>query len=128
MSKKELTKQERMEILLGAKDSPVKKAKVKSYDICPSRIPELNGLLPGGFVKGKVNLLFGSASAGKSTTAIETIADEQKRDPDHVCLLIPSERGEDLSYYSNLGLDMDGVLILDREVYILEEVFDYIIV
>ncbi len=71
-------------------------------------------------------MLYGSPSSGKSTVAVETIADEQKRDKNHVCLLIPAERGEDLQYYNNLGMDMHRVIIMKKPQYILEEVMQFI--
>jgi recombination protein RecA len=118
------TREERIKALLGM--DGMHQANVVNYNVCPTRIPELNALLPGGFVRGKVNMLFGSPSSGKSTTAVETIADEQKRDKDHVCLLIPAERGEDLPYYRNLGLDMNRTIIMKKPQYILEDVMQFI--
>jgi len=120
-----MNKSERVALLLK-KYSTISKAEVQPYDICPTRIPELNALLPGGFPRGKVCLTYGSPASGKSTTAVQVIADMQKTDPNHVTLLIPSERGDDLKYYADLGLSLDDgrTLIMKKKHYILEEVLE----
>lgn len=96
----------------------------KAYDVAPSRITELNSLLPGGFVYGKWNLVYGMPSAGKTTTTIQAIADAQAKDPEHHCVLVPAEKGEDLAYYENMGLDLSRTYIVDLDQYFIEDVFE----
>ena len=125
MARTKLTREERM-LLLQKNNKSIIQAKVEPYQVCPTAIPELNALLPGGFVKGKVCLLYGSPSAGKSTTSVGVIALEMKKDKDHICLLVPSERGDDLAYYSKLGMDMNRTQVMMKEEYILEDVLEEI--
>jgi len=106
------------------KNDDLELAAVNAYDVAPTRIPELNDLLPGGYVKGKVNLVYGAPSVGKTTSSIETIADDMAKDKEHVCLLIPSERGDDMIYYQDKGLDISRTIIMKKQKYILEEVLD----
>ena len=103
-------------------------AQPKEYKICPSAIPELNDLLPGGFPCGKQIILFGSQSLGKTTTAVQAIAMEMERDPDHITLLVPAERGEDYAYFEKLGLDFSSgrVQVIEKHRYMMEETLEQI--
>jgi RecA/RadA recombinase len=100
------------------------KAESSEYDIVPTRVSELNELLPGGYPKGKMHVVYGKKSLGKTTTIIQAISDEMVKDKDHISLLIPSEVGEDLGYYEKLGMPISEgrVLVMERDQYILEEV------
>ncbi len=44
------TREERIKTLLNM--DGMEQASVMTYNVCPTRIPELNALLPGGFVRG----------------------------------------------------------------------------
>jgi len=100
-------------------------AKSKGMEVAPTRIAELNSLLPGGYVYGKMNLVFGAPSSGKTTHIVETIADEMKKDKKMQFVLIPSERSEDLDYYkNNLGLPLDRTHLHMPEQFIFEEVME----
>jgi len=49
-----------------------------------------------------------------------------QKDPDMNFVLIPSERGEDLDYYQQLGLDLDRTSLIEKDQYIMEEVIEQI--
>jgi RecA/RadA recombinase len=107
---------------LGLEPATLHKKKVAA-----TTIPELNNeLLPGGFAYGKLNLVFGEPSTGKTTLLIQTIAEEMKKDPDMQFVLIPSERGEDMSYYEQLGLDLSRTWVIKKDQYIMEEVIEQV--
>lgn len=119
-----MSKRTTEEKLMQLQKMGMKIGQVEKYKIMPTRVREFNNKLPGGWVFGKVNLVYGPKSSGKTTIFIESIGDAQKADPDHICLVIPSERGEDQSYYETLGLNLNQTLFMppnEKSFYIMEE-------
>lgn len=95
-----------------------------ALQVAATRVPALNELLPGGMVYGKWNLFFGQPSSGKTTICVQTVADAMAADPEHKCVLIPAEKGEDLQYYERMGLDLSRTYVIEKDQYIMEEVME----
>ena len=114
----------KMEFLLGKQNT--KKAVATPTEVAPAPIGEVNDLLSGGFPYGKVSLIYGEPSTGKTTMAVQVVAAAMKKDPNHVCYLIPAERSENMEYYESLGLDLSRCAIMEQDVYFLEDVFQSI--
>lgn len=68
--------------------------------------PTLDGLLGGGWPRGKFIMLSGPESSGKSTLAYQTVAELHRRDPDALALLIDSEGSFDPMRATRMGIDM----------------------
>jgi recombination protein RecA len=66
----------------------------------------LDGLLGGGWPRGKFIMLSGPESSGKSTLAYQTVAELHRRDPEALALLIDSEGSFDPQRASRMGIDM----------------------
>ena len=63
----------------------------------------------GGFPKGRVVEIYGPESSGKTTIAIHTIAEAQKKGG--ICAIIDAEHAFDAGYARKLGVDVDNLLI-----------------
>lgn len=63
----------------------------------------------GGLPKGRVIEIYGPESSGKTTIAIHTIAEAQKKGG--ICAIIDAEHAFDSSYARKLGVDVDSLLI-----------------
>lgn len=63
----------------------------------------------GGFPRGRVVEIYGPESSGKTTIAIHTIAEAQKKGG--ICAIIDAEHAFDSAYAKKLGVDVDNLLI-----------------
>ncbi|GEP95222.1 recombinase RecA [Chitinophaga cymbidii] len=63
----------------------------------------------GGFPKGRIVEIYGPESSGKTTVAIHTIAEAQKKGG--ICAIVDAEHAFDSSYARRLGVDVDSLLI-----------------
>ncbi|MFY0253124.1 recombinase RecA [Chitinophaga sp. 30R24] len=62
-----------------------------------------------GLPKGRIIEIYGPESSGKTTVAIHTIAEAQKKGG--ICAIIDAEHAFDSSYAKRLGVDVDSLLI-----------------
>lgn len=65
----------------------------------------------GGLPIGRICEIFGPESSGKTTIALQCIAQAQKKDPDAFCAIIDTENALDPTYARKLGVDMDRLHI-----------------
>ncbi len=63
----------------------------------------------GGFPRGRIIEIYGPESSGKTTIAIHTIAEAQKKGG--ICAIVDAEHAFDASYARKLGVDVDNLLI-----------------
>ena len=63
----------------------------------------------GGLPKGRIIEIYGPESSGKTTLALHTIAEEQKKGG--ICAFVDAEHALDPSYARKLGVDVDELLI-----------------
>ncbi len=63
----------------------------------------------GGLPRGRVIEIYGPESSGKTTIAIHTIAQAQKKGG--ICAIIDAEHAFDASYARKLGVDVDNLII-----------------
>ncbi|MEM1275962.1 MAG: recombinase RecA [Pseudomonadota bacterium] len=63
----------------------------------------------GGLPKGRVIEIYGPESSGKTTLALHTIAEEQKKGG--ICAFVDAEHALDPVYARKLGVDVDELLI-----------------
>ncbi|MBO9727190.1 MAG: recombinase RecA [Chitinophaga sp.] len=63
----------------------------------------------GGLPKGRIIEIYGPESSGKTTIAIHTIAEAQKKGG--ICAIIDAEHAFDSTYARRLGVDVDSLLI-----------------
>ncbi len=63
----------------------------------------------GGFPRGRIIEIYGPESSGKTTIAIHTIAEAQKKGG--ICAIVDAEHAFDASYAKKLGVDVDNLYI-----------------
>lgn len=68
-----------------------------------------NALGVGGFPRGRIVEIYGPESSGKTTLALHTVAEAQKRGG--ICAFIDAEHALDPVYARKLGVDLENLLI-----------------
>ncbi len=63
----------------------------------------------GGLPRGRIIEIFGPESSGKTTVAIHTMAEAQKKGG--ICAIIDAEHAFDSAYARKLGVDVDSLII-----------------
>ena len=63
----------------------------------------------GGLPRGRVIEIYGPESSGKTTLALQTVAEAQKKGG--VCAFVDAEHALDPSYAKKLGVDLDELLV-----------------
>src|SRR5690242_1216844 len=91
-------------IRLGSKDAVVPVA------VIPTGSISLDAALGvGGFPRGRINEIYGPESSGKTTIALQVIAEAQKRGG--MAAFIDVEHALDPIYARKLGVDVDNLLV-----------------
>ena len=67
----------------------------------------------GGLPEGRINTIYGEASSGKSTIALQLVANAQKKG--YLCAYLDSEHAVDLGYAKALGVDIKHLLFAQPE-------------
>lgn len=81
-------------------------------EFMPTPSVEMNLMLGGGFPRGKIIELFGEHASGKTSMAIETMAQDMKNDPDSFWYWYETEGSFDLEYAKQFdGFDEDRLII-----------------
>lgn len=93
--------------------------------VIPTRSPSLNWALSvGGFQPGKISVLYGPESAGKSLLAMMAIADYQKTDKEAIFVWFDAEFSFNLQLFTKVGGDPNRLII--RKTNDPLKIFDYI--
>ena len=83
---------------------------VEDIDVIPTGSIGLNAALGvGGYPRGRIIEIYGPESSGKTTLAIHAIAEAQKLGG--IAAFIDAEHAFDRFYATNLGVDIDNLLI-----------------
>src|SRR5512142_1028912 len=89
---------------LGSKDAIV------PVSVIPTGSISLDAALGvGGFPRGRINEIYGPESSGKTTIALQVIAEAQKKGG--MAAFIDVEHALDPSYAKKLGVDVDNLLV-----------------
>jgi recombination protein RecA len=91
----------------------------------PTRSPSLNWATGvGGFQPGKVSVLYGPESSGKSLLAMMAVADYQKKDKDAIFIWFDAEFSFNLPLFKKIGGDSTRLVIRKSNDPL--KIFDYI--
>jgi len=90
----------------------------------PTPSHEFNIMTNGGFGKGRIVELYGENSSGKTSMAIETIAKNQKTDPEFVAGWFETEGSVDPDQLKMFGVDMSRLVYWDQTEVGAEQGFD----
>ncbi len=93
--------------------------------VVPTRSPSLNWATSiGGFQPGKVAVLYGPESSGKSLLAMMAVADEQKKDKDAIFIWFDAEFSFNLPLFLKIGGDAKRLIVRKSNDPL--KIFDYI--
>ena len=108
-------------------DFGVAASKLKTQQPKPIRSwsPSLNwATCQGGFIPGKVNILYGPESSGKSMLAMMGIIQLQRQDPDALAVWFDAEFSFNAQMFEKLGGDADRLVVRKSNDPV--KIFDYI--
>src|SRR5215475_11232613 len=91
-------------VRLGSKDAVVPVTVISTGSISVD-----NALGVGGFPRGRINEIYGPESSGKTTIALQVVAEAQKRGG--MAAFIDVEHALDPIYAKKLGVDVDNLLV-----------------
>ena len=87
---------------------------ITKVDVIPSGSLKLDKILGiGGWTRGRVTLIWGDYSSGKSTICLQAVANAQKQGL--VCAYVDMEHALDPIYAENLGCNMKELILLQPD-------------
>lgn len=100
-----------------------------SYSVkkIPFTSPRMNYCTFGGLPVGKLIEFFGEEHGGKTTTALDIIANYQQLDDARKVLYIDAENTLDVEWARKLGVDVDSMIVLKPTSQSAEEIFQFIL-
>lgn len=116
----EVNKKYKTEIIRKASD-------LKSIEFIPYSSPQMNYLTRGGVPVGRMIELVGLPQSGKTTTALDIIANFQKKYPERYCVYLDAENTIDKEWGKTLGVDWDSVILIQPESEYGEELLDMLL-
>lgn len=96
------------------------------YRKIPFTSPRMNYCTYGGIPIGKLTEFFGEEHGGKTTTALDVVANYQRSDDNRDVLYVDAENRLDKDWAVKLGVDVDRLLILQPKGQSAEEIFQII--
>lgn len=97
-----------------------------SYKRIPFTSPRMNYCTFGGIPVGKITEFYGEEHGGKTTTALDIVANFQKSDDGRDVLYIDAENTLDVDWARKIGVDVDRMYILQPKSQSAEEIFQII--
>ena len=97
-----------------------------SYARIPFTSPRMNYCSFGGIPVGKITEFYGEEHGGKTTTALDIVANYQKSDDDRDVLYVDAENTLDIEWAKKIGVDVDKMYILQPKSQSAEEIFQII--
>lgn len=95
------------------------------YDRIPFTSPRMNRCTFGGIPVGKLVEFYGEEHGGKTTSALDIVANFQQIDERQV-LYVDVENGVDIDWATKLGVDVDSMIIYRPTLQSAEEIFQFI--
>ena len=93
----------------------------------PFTSPRMNYCTFGGIPVGKITEFFGEEHGGKTTTALDIIANYQQSEDDRKVLYIDAENTLDVEWARKLGVDVDEMIVFKPTSQSAEEIFQFIL-
>lgn len=97
-----------------------------NYTRIPFTSPRMNYMTYGGLPVGKLIEFYGEEHGGKTTTALDAVANFQNMFPDRDVLFVDAENTLDVDWARKLGVDVDSMYILQPKSQSAEEIFQII--
>jgi recombination protein RecA len=93
----------------------------------PFTSPRMNYCTFGGIPVGKITEFFGEEHGGKTTTALDIIANYQQSEDDRKVLYVDAENTLDVEWARKLGVDVDKMIVFKPTSQSAEEIFQFIL-
>ena len=93
----------------------------------PFTSPRMNYCTFGGIPVGKITEFFGEEHGGKTTTALDIIANYQQSEDERKVLYIDAENTLDVEWAKKLGVDVDNMIVFKPTSQSAEEIFQFIL-
>ena len=97
-----------------------------TYQRIPFTSPRMNYMTYGGLPVGKLIEFYGEEHGGKTTTALDIIANYQNMFPDKAVLFIDAENTYDVEWANKLGVNTDTLWIMQPKSQSAEDIFQII--
>lgn len=97
-----------------------------SYNRIPFTSPRMNYCTFGGIPIGKITEFYGEEHGGKTTTALDIVANYQNSTDNRDVLYIDAENTLDIEWAKKIGVDVDKIYILQPKSQSAEEIFQII--
>ena len=94
------------------------------YERIPFTSPRLNYITFGGLPKGKLIEFYGEEHGGKTTTALDSVANYQHSGDDRTVLYLDAENTLDVVWATKLGVNVDDMIIMSPEAQGAEKLFE----
>lgn len=97
-----------------------------AYSRIPFTSPKMNYCTYGGLPVGKLIEFYGEEHGGKTTTALDIVANYQNSGDGRKVLYVDAENTLDYEWARKLGVDVDNIYILQPKAQSAEEIFQII--
>ena len=97
------------------------------HEKIPFTSPRMNYCTFGGLPVGKLIEFFGEEHGGKTTTALDVIANYQQMDNARKVLYVDAENTLDVEWAKKLGVDVDSMITFKPTSQSAEEIFQFIL-
>ena len=104
----EVNKKYKTDIIRKASD-------LKSTEFIPYTSPQMNYITRGGVPEGRMVELVGLPQSGKTTTALDILANFQKKYLDRISVYLDAENTLDRDWGITLGVDWERVILIQPE-------------
>ena len=116
----EVNKKYKTDIIRKASD-------LKGIEFIPYSSPQMNYLTRGGVPVGRMIELVGLPQSGKTTTALDIIANFQRKYPDRYTVYLDAENTLDKEWGETLRVNWDTVILIQPEAEYGEQLLDMIL-
>lgn len=99
---------------------------VYEYEKVPFTSPKMNYITYGGLPLGRLVEFFGEENGGKTTTALDVVANFQNMYPDKEILYIDAENTLDIEWARKIGVDVDTINLYQPKTESAEYIFQII--
>lgn len=99
---------------------------VYEYEKVPFTSPKMNFVTYGGLPLGRLVEFFGEEGGGKTTTALDQIANFQNMYPDREVLYVDAENTLDIEWARKIGVDVDRIRLYQPKTESAEYIFQVI--
>lgn len=97
-----------------------------NYARIPFTSPRMNYCTFGGLPIGKITEFYGEEHGGKTTSALDIVANYQQMDDARDVLYVDAENTLDVEWAKKIGVDVDNIYILQPKSQYAEEIFQII--